>query len=129
MSYTTQVDLMIPLPVRSTKRLHFLQYEDNCQTGFRIVAICSTGDATNVMMNIDLRDNFNSGGNACAISEHEIPSFKTAALHSIDLGIGTELGASICPSCDRTAVMAKKMIKYISNILRKLVSLLRDSDD
>ena len=95
----------------------------------RIVALSSLRDATNVTMNIDVRDNFNSGGNACAISEHEIPSLKTAALHSIELGIGAEVGAVICSTCDWTAVMAKEMIKYISNILRKLVSIFRDSDD
>ena len=78
--------------------------------------------------NTDLRDNFCSDDSSLAISAHEFPSLKTAWLQS---GAVTkeELGAEDVSDCDRTAVMAKEMIKYISNILRILVILIQDRDD
>ena len=83
---------------------------------------------SHAIKNTDLRDNFCSDDSSLAISAHESPSLKTAELQSGAV-IKEELGADDVSVCDRTAVMAKEMIKYISNILRNLVILIQDRDD
>ena len=77
-------------------------------------------------VNIDVRDNFNSRDNALAISEHVIPSFKIAELQSVVLARGAELGSMVNCAWDRATVIAREMIRCISNILQRLVSLRQD---